>query len=377
MVGRARQLASSDRISTTRSQQAQSRVPALDGVRGIAISLVLIRHAWPSVFGDAGFIGVELFFVLSGYLITGILLRDYRSGDMSYRNFYINRFLRLIPALIVMVGTVVVVVVTINPLGDRQFLVPGAVTALTYTSDLPDWPLHELTDITHLWTLAIEEQFYVVWPMLMLGFAARGRLRQVVWIALGVSLAALLGSVAYGSHADEMISLYTWVTPWTISLVLGCALAAGVLRFRVNPKVAGVILVTLLGATLLPEAKSHAWGYLALIPVAGVLSVGLIANAAGPQPIGILTNPALRYMGKISYAAYLWDYPLAQWFSGIIAIPMVIVISSLSYRLIEQPFLRLKRRGVPEGSPRTGLLAVAVDIGDGAVGTAAEANTLP
>src|ERR1700680_2619008 len=159
----------------------RKHIPALDAIRGIAISLVLLRHAWPSTFGAGGFVGVELFFVLSGYLITSILLGEFQSGRVSYGRFYINRILRLVPARTVMVLFVLLVVALFNPLSDRGFLLPGAVRGLTYTDDIPRLPLHSLSELSHLWTLAIEEQFYIVWPLLLIGFASRGvrRLRQM------------------------------------------------------------------------------------------------------------------------------------------------------------------------------------------------------
>jgi peptidoglycan/LPS O-acetylase OafA/YrhL len=326
-------------------------IPALDTIRGIAISLVLLRHAWPSTFGAGGFVGVELFFVLSGYLITSILLGEFQSGRVSYGRFYINRILRLVPALTVMVLFVLLVVALFNPLSDRGFLLPGAVRGLTYTDDIPRLPLHSLSELTHLWTLAIEEQFYIVWPLLLIGFASRGarRLRQMTWAVLALSLAVLLGTVAYAHYAKNNVTgIYTSPSTWAVTLVLGCALAIGVIRLRVTPKLVAPLLLALLGLAFLPEAKSHVATYVFVLPLIAVLSLGVIQNAISREPIWVLNNPVLLYLGKISYAAYLWDFPLALWFPGPLAIPLALGAASASFWLVERPFLRLKRRGPAE-----------------------------
>jgi len=321
-------------------------IPALDAIRGLAISLVLLRHAWPSTFGAGGFAGVELFFVLSGYLITSILLSDVGSGEVSYGRFYINRILRLVPALTVMVVFVLLVVAVFDPLSDRGFLVFGGIRGLTYTDDIPRWPLHQLTELTHLWTLAIEEQFYIIWPVLLITAASYGgrRLRQMTWAALAVSLMALFGTVAYGRYSNNVLAIYTWPTTWAVTLVLGCALATDVIELRITSRFAAPLLVALLALALVPEAKSNAWSYLLVLPAIAVLSLCLIGNAPSEKPLAVLNSPVLRYLGRISYAAYLWDYPLALWFPGPLAIPLALGAASVSFRLVEQPFLRLKRR---------------------------------
>jgi peptidoglycan/LPS O-acetylase OafA/YrhL len=338
-----------DPVSLPDAAAVQRRhIPALDAIRGLAIGLVLLRHAWPSVFGAGGFVGVELFFVLSGYLITSILLHEFESGRVSYRRFYINRILRLVPALTLMVLFVLLVVAVFDPLSDRTFLLSGGVRGLTYTDDIPRLPLHPLNELTHLWTLAIEEQFYIIWPLLLIAFASRGarRLRRMTWAVLALSLVALFATVAYGHYAkNNVVGIYTSPTIWAVTLVLGCALAIGVVRLRITPRSVAPLLLALLGLAFLPEAKSHVWTYLLVLPVIAVLSLCLIGNAISNEPIGVLNNRVLRYLGKISYAAYLWDYPLALWFPGALSIPLALAAASVSFWLVEQPFLRLKRRG--------------------------------
>ena len=349
-----------ERVSLPEAALVRVRhIPALDGIRGVAIGLVLLRHAWPATFGAAGFVGVELFFVLSGYLITSILLSDFESGSVSYGRFYLNRVLRLVPALTVMVLLVLGVAALLSPLSDRGFLLSGGVRGLTYTDDIARLPLHPLNELTHLWTLAIEEQFYIVWPLLLISFASRGarRLRKMTWTALALSAASLCGTVAYGHYAkNNVVGIYTSPTVWAVTLVLGCALAIGVVQLRFATRFVIAALLALLGLSFLPEAKSHAMTYLLVVPAIAVLSLCLIENAISRQPSGLLNNRLLLYLGKVSYAAYLWDYPLALWFPGPASIPLAVAAASASFWLVERPFLRLKRR-----SPHQPIAAAAAD----------------
>jgi peptidoglycan/LPS O-acetylase OafA/YrhL len=334
-------------------------IPALDGIRGLAISLVMLRHAWPSMFGAAGFVGVELFFVLSGYLITSILLSDFESESVSYRRFYINRILRLVPALTVMVLVVLVVIALLNPLSDSAFLLSGGVRGLTYTDDIPRLPIHQLNELSHLWTLAIEEQFYIIWPLLLITFASRGarRLRQMTRTALALSVVSLCATVAFAHYAkNNVVGIYTSPTIWAVTLVLGCALAIGVIRLRFATRFVIVALLALLGLAFLPEAKSHPWTYLLVLPAIAMLSLCVIQNAISRRPSGFLTNRPLLYLGKVSYAAYLWDYPLSLWFPGAASIPLAVAAASASFWVVEQPFLRLKRR-----SPRQSVVGAPAD----------------
>ncbi len=350
-------------------------IPALDALRGLAIIAVLLRHAWPSIFGAGGFVGVELFFVLSGYLITSILMSEFESGKLSYRRFYVNRILRLVPALTVMVLFVLLVVVAFNPLSDRRFLLSGAVRGLTYIDDTPKGTLHPLNELTHLWTLAIEEQFYIIWPVLLVTAAARGarRLHQMTWAVLGMSLVALFATVAYGHYSKNVERIYESPTNWAVTLAAGCALAIGLIKLRITSKFVAPVLVALLGIALLPEAKSHAWTYLLVLPLIAVLSLCLISNATSKTPSRILNNPSLRSLGKISYATYLWDFPLSQWFPGPVAIPLALAAAWVSFWLVEQPFLRLKNRASPGASTRSAHSHLINGArGEAAVTTAAE-----
>jgi FkbM family methyltransferase len=318
------------------------RVAPLDAIRGIAIALVMLRHAFPARFGAGGFVGVELFFVLSGFLITGILRNDIVEGGIRRWSFYRNRLLRLLPALVVLLAVAALVVETTNrPVEDRT-LGDGIFTAASYTSDLPHWPIPQLGDLTHLWTLAIEEQFYLLWPLVLVALAGRSTRRGAA-ACLPLGGAAVVLTVAYGVQSNDVSQIYTWPTIWAVTLLLGCALSVGVARPRVSGIVSTLAIAALCAVTLLPEAKGQVWGYLVVLPAAAVLGALVISNAMSERPSWILRSRALQYLGTISYGAYLWNYPLSRWLEPKLAIPVTVVVATLSYKLVERPFLRLKR----------------------------------
>lgn len=321
-------------IDTTR------RVAPLDAIRGIAIGLVILTHTYTQYFPSAGIVGVELFFVLSGYLITGLLLRDVETDSVSFKRFYRNRFLRLAPALVAMIAIVATAEAITDYAGHRHLIVGGLPVALFYVADfttalnLPAFP-----PLAHLWTLAVEEQFYLLWPLLLVGIA-RGRLavRTGVDIALGCS-AVLLILTALFVHRPE--PAYTVPSTWAIALLLGCALA--VRKGAPRPALVGwVAVAALVLLALVPDPKTHLTTYLLMVPAVGILGCALISNAIGPTPAWFLRIRLLQWLGLISYSAYLWNGPL-EFFQIRFAAELTIPVAAASYFLIERPFLRLKR----------------------------------
>src|SRR5690242_7049347 len=150
--------------------------PALDGVRGLAILLVLGQHAPTRPLID-GFVGVTVFFCLSGYLITTLLVRELETGDIDVRAFYRRRVARLMPALVtVVVATVVVLLIARRDFGPGQVFAPAG-AAVSYTTSLFDWAHHPFATMDYFnytWTLSVEEQFYLLWPFVLLWGYRRG-----------------------------------------------------------------------------------------------------------------------------------------------------------------------------------------------------------
>lgn len=288
----------------------EGRIGGLDSVRGLAVAMVLLGHAG---LADAAPVGVTVFFVLSGYLITGLLREDRRLVP-----FYRRRFARLAPALIVVMSVVSMVSLA---RGDWNTLA-GAVASLTYVTN---WlPVDQLGAMGHTWSLAVEEQFYLLWPLLF--FLPRKWILAVAITGAGVVIALRLG-------------LETGITEYrTIfradALLIGCALAF--LRPSRWATVPGAILV------LIATFAFPIDGY----TLAAFGAVGLVAGARFLPSL-----PPLDRLGRVSYGVYLWHRPLFLWFGPMFGIVLAILVAEVSFRLIEEP-LRVRWAYQPAPSLR-------------------------
>jgi peptidoglycan/LPS O-acetylase OafA/YrhL len=336
--------------------------PALDGVRGLAITAVVAFHAfgWPT----GGYLGVDLFFVLSGFLITTLLLEERRErGSASLLAFYKRRALRLLPALVVMlVAVLAVALIRAAVTGDadglgRTFFVGAA--GLGYaTNFLLASSDNRLPVLGHLWSLATEEQFYVLWPPLLL-VVLRGR-RGLSLGVLGAALAVILYRqvelVRLGAPGHRLD-----FAPDTrgSSILIGCFVAVaaqgGVPLRAVRLRSWPLLLVGLL--LLLDQGRRLFEGPLLLFGVAAGL---VILRALEPSTLEhrLLTRRPLVELGRLSYSLYLWHVPVLVWLGVIghglpgqnglgrqlVGVALSLLAAVLSYRLVEQPFLRRKRR---------------------------------
>jgi peptidoglycan/LPS O-acetylase OafA/YrhL len=314
-------------------------VPALDGLRGLAILLVLLGHS--RILATGGVTGVTLFFTLSGYLITSLLLaeRD-RAGRVDLGAFYRRRIMRLLPAL-ALVFVVVVVVFRQEPL-----LTQSVATGLLFLGN--QVPLARPTQ--HLWSLGVEEQFYLLWPALLLGCLRRYSRAGLQAVAL--VLAA--GSVAW-RFVDFALHGYGHAYHSTLTnaagLLVGAALALRPWRSPRRGPLAGAVVLTL--AALGPVAWSFASPWDIWVgPVAVAGSALLLAGIAD----GALAQgwPGwLRRLGVISYGVYLWHIP-AMYAPGVSALPypwrglagsaIAVAIAALSWQLVEHPLIRWNNR---------------------------------
>jgi peptidoglycan/LPS O-acetylase OafA/YrhL len=305
----------------------RGRIDGLDLLRGIAVGLVMLRHALPDVFSGAGVVGVVMFFALSGYLITGVLERK-----PSLTTFYARRAWRLVPPLLVLVAGVVVVTLVLDPLDDRDELLKTVVVALTWTADLP---FGHASDATyHLWTLALEEQFYLLWPVTLLVLGPR---RGLVLAALATTLACGLTTWWLAEDPDLAYSL---PTSWALCFVVGAAARLHGDRLRLPSWTAPVALTTLAVLSMVP-LRGHALTYLAGGPAIAVLTAALVLSW---RTWTTVTGPlrALVWLGTVSYAAYLWNYPLTLWlrpYAGL-AVALTLVAAALSWRYVEAPLAR-------------------------------------
>ncbi|WP_147793569.1 acyltransferase [Cellulomonas sp. Y8] len=333
------------------------RVAGLDALRGVAIALVMLTHADGSVFGSGGMVGVTLFFVLSGFLITGLLVRDLEAdGRVRWGRFYGARALRLLPPLaLVLVGYLVVEGVLGLFAGPSQ--VPWTLfSALTYTSNLPYLP-HGSGAFFHLWTLATEEQFYLLWPLVLAVAWRRRWVRRAVALGIAGSLLLCAATIAY--QAPDVARVYALPTSWSVALFTGCALRLGRDRASralpagtaVRRLLAGGLLAAFAALAVAPGLDASPWMYLAVVPAIAVASAVLVLLAAESRWRARGPVRAVVALGTVSYAAYLWNLPITQWLGdprdlagGALGIALTLAAATASWWLVERPAARLRRR---------------------------------
>ena len=336
------------------------RIEGLDLLRGLAIALVLVRHSWPAVFGGGGIVGVVVFFALSGYLITGLLTKDIADhGRVRYGRFYLHRATRLLPALFLVLAVYTVVSLVWDPIHEGvRHVVWGLLTGVTYTANVP--VLRHGVALGHLWTLATEEQFYLVWPVVLAVGIRLGRLRLVVGLAATGVLAGLLLQMAW--RHETFASIYTMPFSWAIAIVIGAVARLGEPRFRRllpgsgRPRslLSGLALAVLLGLCFLPEVKDQPLMYLVGGPLIAVCAVVLIFHLSTWITIPVRWLQPVLMLGTISYATYLWNYPISKWLAGadlvlggpaaVATIVLSVGAAALSWQLLEQPVAAWRRR---------------------------------
>jgi peptidoglycan/LPS O-acetylase OafA/YrhL len=354
----------------------------LDGVRGVAILLVLGQHAPTRPLID-GFVGVTVFFCLSGYLITTLLIRELHTGDIDVRGFYRRRAARLYPALMTVAAVTVVVLLVHRQhlragLQHRQDLSVGQVlapagAAVSYTTSLFDWAGHPFASydyFNYTWSLSLEEQFYLLWPFALLWVYRRSpRLFAVVTLSLiGISLAldlylGLSRQVKFDQH--EYFGSDTNGLP----ILVGALLAIVVLNEWLSRTVRCLAPLAPLAVALLPVlAYQHDIYRPSLVIVAGtgLTLVMLIGVVTRPRSVlgWLLASGPMRWLGERSYSIYLWNvlaqiailHALGHTRVGDVAwIAMFVVLAEVSFRLVERP-LRAKLAGRPAlpGPPHVG-----------------------
>ncbi len=339
--------------------------PDIEGLRAVAVGLVLAYHAFARPF-TGGCVGVDVFFVISGFLITGLLLRENdRSGRISIAGFYARRVRRILPA-----ATVVILATLLAAYYLLGFITGNAVaTAAKWTavfagniyfgllgsdyfgSQLPPSPLD------HFWSLGVEEQFYLVWPLLFLALAviARGR-RHRGWLALllTVIIAASLSWSIVGTHSSATWAYLSPLTrAWELAVGALVAVAAPVLA-RIDRDwawqamaVVGVIGIT--ASSLLLDSRTPYPGSAVVVPVLGSALV-IAAGCANPCTyVGrLLAVPPMQWLGARSYSLYIWHWPVLAIAAQYVGHPMsksqnagllvvAVALSALSYALLEDP----------------------------------------
>jgi peptidoglycan/LPS O-acetylase OafA/YrhL len=348
-------------------------VPAFDGLRGLAVLAVVLYHFPTNRWVPGGWLGVDIFFVLSGFLITALLVGERQaSGRVSLGRFYARRALRLLPALVAFLAAWAVALALFGQ--QRWFwTVPNVSQWRVHTHPLRDglagvaaatgyclnWTAALGADhspIKHLWSLAIEEQFYLVWPLLLLLIV---RIRRAVSAteALAVVSAAWCAVLALSTGDAARVTFGTDTRAQGLLIGAAAALAwSSGLVDRVAAETwrllawAGLVIL-LWGATHMDDTQVVRFtGGITILSVASAAAVVHLATAGGGLLVRVLGGRVLRYLGRRSYALYLWHYPLATWtrhlgWPGVVAgMGLSLVAAEMSYRLVERPALARKRR---------------------------------
>jgi peptidoglycan/LPS O-acetylase OafA/YrhL len=335
---------------TNRAAARLGHVPALDGVRGIAIAAVLAYHA----FGlPGGFLGVDMFFVLSGFLITTLLLEEHAdTGRISFRGFYRRRARRLLPAAIF--GVLLAELLIVASGGDRRSVLPG-LYSLLYVENLAHFLNPPATfGVGHYWSLSQEEQFYFLWPP-MLALALRRRVR-VRWLLVALSSAVLFVIAHRMTLADGSWRRFYFAPDTRCDgMLLGCLLAVMLKAGLISSRRWGMLglpamALFIADAALMSHTSAAAGLYgITLANLASALTIGVIVKfPTSLLPRMIAVSP-LRSLGRISYGLYIWQ-PLIVFVTGISGIRLIglsFLVASLSYRYIELPF-RTQRRVAAE-----------------------------
>ena len=333
--------------------RAPGRIDGLDLLRGIAIALVMGRHAFPALLPGAGVVGVVMFFTLSGYLITGLLTGEAtRTGRIDLRRFWLRRAARLLPALLLLVLGLAVVTLVVDPLDERAALPRAVLVALTYTADIPFD--HGSDAVFHLWTLAVEEQFYLVWPFVVALAWGRLRWRTLLVVAGIASLAACVAVVVL--VAPDVDHAYPLPTTWAVCFVIGAAARAAAGRWRPFRGAVAVSLALLAVLSVIP-LRGHALTYLAGGSAIAALTAVLLLAWGSWRTVGAdsaIADAGLRglvLLGTVSYGAYLWNYPVTLWLrpslgeaAGVVAVVVTLALAAVSWRYVEQPVLRRRDR---------------------------------
>ena len=346
-------------------------IKELDGIRAIAVIMVLAYHLKLALF-KSGFLGVTVFFVLSGYLITGILISEVEEeGTIDLKNFWLRRIRRLVPAVMSMA----VVIIFVSAVVNRIIFTKGCKDFLASVLGFNNWwqifnkvsyfeAAGVTSPFTHCWSLAIETQFYLIYPLILLGIyklvksrgegrAKRGLLFAGVTLLLAL-ISVILMIVLFDPQQDAS-RVYYGTDTRAFSLLFG-ALLAILWEYRMVPRrlsasvnmvLGSVSFAVLLVMTIAINGSSNFW-YRGGQFFGTILTVLMVYAVSGRKTwlSRFLSNPVLKWMGDRSYSIYLWHYPIilliskgikASWWITLIEIVLSVVLAELSYRFIETP----------------------------------------
>jgi peptidoglycan/LPS O-acetylase OafA/YrhL len=338
-----------------------ARIPCLDGIRAVAISLVLISHlVGTSGFGvpaawhrylDLGQLGVRIFFVVSGYLITTLLLDEHRKyGSVSLLHFYFRRTFRIFPAFYVFV----VAIMLADAVGWVSLRENDILHAFTYTTN---YHRDRAWELGHLWSLAVEEQFYLLWPMMFLLLGVRG---AIAGAAAYLVIAPVVRVVTWQLHPEQLAGVGETFQTVADAIATGCVLAA--VRAWLGQKPAFLAMQrsswTMVLLVLIILVGNHFQGRISISYPVGetALNVSIalcidwcLRNPSGRLGAFLEWKPVVR-VGLLSYSLYLWQQPFTNRDSDalVASFPLnalcIVAAALASYHLVEKPFLSWRQR---------------------------------
>ena len=358
------------------------QVKGLDGLRGLAVIAVVLYHFFPSLL-PGGYLGVDLFFVLSGFLITSLLVREFRtSGTISLKDFWVRRFRRILPAAVSVLVMCTALVAWIGgdlAVGLRQqflgtlFFVNNWTQIATSQSYFAD---NEIQVFAHYWSLAVEEQFYVIWPLLITGvflISRRKPRRLPILVATVLAIGSAVAMALIYVPGEDPTRVYYGTDTHAFGLLTGAVLSLLMTSTKSDPqadswaaagkaesRIAGIIgTLALIGygtqLFLMPDDAEITYrGGLFLTSVLGVLMVWGVVREYGPMT-PLFRTKVMRWFGQRSFSLYLWHWPVIMmlkalfegnqnsdksWILGLVAVPISLLLSEISYQFIENPFRR-------------------------------------
>lgn len=331
--------------------------PDVDGLRAIAVGLVLVFHANLGLF-PGGYVGVDVFFVISGYLITGILLRQIETGQFSLLNFYERRIRRILPALCVVLAASLVAALFILLPSELEAFARSMNSAVLFISNFhfleqanyfagASWQ----KPLLHTWSLSVEEQFYLIWPLVIWALHRRQLRLALVWSMAVLGLLSLAAAELL-LRTSPNAAFYMFPTRiW--ELLLGASLAIrGVPSLRNRPlrEAAGIAgLGLILGSALLFYPGMHFPGLAALLPCVGAALLIHCGGSGSCMAARLLSSRPFVAVGLVSYSLYLWHWPIFSLYqiatdtvlgrrTGLILILVSLALAGLTWRYVETPF---------------------------------------